>query len=357
MADSLGDMKSFVNGFVSSKIELKPGKYGFGLFVKSDVKKDEVLLDIPTESAFRAKSKCDLGLNNVTENLTESDLLAVSLLVDLKSGRIKNYFEKMNLYELPFEWDTDEINCLPVECRRTVMHTKKIISHLEWKMNESASANKTDLVSRADIVNAFRMVHSRQVCQFNSPVVIPVMDFLNHSKYISNVGISQTGTSYKCQASQDIKQGDEIFIDYGRESDAFYLCNFGFVDSANNKNNCVQLSGNEIVNIISNKLLFKKVEYNDEIITQLGQWVKKTENADLKFENDSTASIDLVHACKHLSLMTAETQFVIMERILKSTKTDLEASYKKAKNPKLKNILQTELSILNKYQNSFPNDF
>ena len=45
--------KSFVSGFVSSKVELKPGKYGFGLFVKSDVKKDEVLLDLPYESAFR----------------------------------------------------------------------------------------------------------------------------------------------------------------------------------------------------------------------------------------------------------------------------------------------------------------
>ena len=45
--------KTYVNGFVSSKVELKPGKYGFGLFVKSDVKKDEVLLDIPHESVFR----------------------------------------------------------------------------------------------------------------------------------------------------------------------------------------------------------------------------------------------------------------------------------------------------------------
>ena len=91
----------------------------------------------------------------------------------------------MNLYELPFEWDSDEINCLPVQCRRNgytffynwtefcglafdqgqplrnqfkndiqirkVMHTKKIISHLEWKMNETASANNTDLVTREDI--------------------------------------------------------------------------------------------------------------------------------------------------------------------------------------------------------------
>ena len=35
------------------------------------------------------------------------------------------------------------------------------------------------------------------------------------------------------------------------------------------QNNCVQLSGDEIVNIISNKLLFKKVEYNEEIISQV----------------------------------------------------------------------------------------
>ena len=31
------------------------------------------------------------------------------------------------------------------------MHTKKMISHLEWKMNETASANNTDLVTREDI--------------------------------------------------------------------------------------------------------------------------------------------------------------------------------------------------------------
>ena len=114
---------------------------------------------------------------------------------------------------------------------------------------------------------------------------------------------------------------------------------------------------------------------------KLGQWASKTAKANFKFENDSTASIDLVHACKQLSLMTAEvilidsepterspispkidiiyfqTQFVIMERILKSTKTDLESKIKKAKNHKLKNLIQTELNILNKFQNCFPNDF
>ena len=46
-----------------------------------------------------------------------------------------------------------------------------------------------------------------------------------------------------------------------------------------------------------------------------------------------------------------------MERILKSTKTDLEASLKKAKNHKLRNLIQTDLSILNKFKNCFPNDF
>ena len=35
------------------------------------------------------------------------------------------------------------------------------------------------------------------------------------------------------------------------------------------QNNYVQLSGDEIVNIISNKLLFKKVKYNEEIISQV----------------------------------------------------------------------------------------
>ena len=59
-----------------------------------------------------------MGLENITEDLTELDLLAVTLLKELQSGQKNSYFEKMNLYELPFEWDTDEINCLPVQCRR-----------------------------------------------------------------------------------------------------------------------------------------------------------------------------------------------------------------------------------------------
>ena len=51
-----------------------------------------------------------------------------------------------------------ENNCWPllklkISRERKVMHTKKIISHLEWKMNEAASANNTDLVSREDLGN------------------------------------------------------------------------------------------------------------------------------------------------------------------------------------------------------------
>ena len=30
-------------------------------------------------------------------------------------------------------------------------------------------------------------------------------------------------------------QGEELFIDYGRKTDCFYLCNFGFVDFGTNK--------------------------------------------------------------------------------------------------------------------------
>ncbi len=72
----------------------------------------------PQNFISSAKSKSELGLDNITEELTESDLLAVTLLNQIRSGQTKNYFEKMNLYELPFEWDSDEINCLPVQCRR-----------------------------------------------------------------------------------------------------------------------------------------------------------------------------------------------------------------------------------------------
>ena len=67
---------------------------------------------------FSAKSKSELELENITEDLTELDLLAVTLVKELQSGQKNSYFEKMNLYELPFEWDIDEINCLPVQCRR-----------------------------------------------------------------------------------------------------------------------------------------------------------------------------------------------------------------------------------------------
>ena len=65
-----------------------------------------------------AKSKSESGLDNITEELNELDLLAVTLLNQKISGQKNNYFEKMNLYELPFEWDSEEINCLPVQCRR-----------------------------------------------------------------------------------------------------------------------------------------------------------------------------------------------------------------------------------------------
>ena len=59
-----------------------------------------------------------MGLDNITEDLSELDLLAVTLLKELQSGQKANYFGKMNLYELPFEWENDEINCLPLEHRR-----------------------------------------------------------------------------------------------------------------------------------------------------------------------------------------------------------------------------------------------
>ena len=51
------------------------------------------------------------------------------------------------------------------------------------------------------------------------------------------------------------------------------------------QNNCVKLSGDEIVNIISNKLLFKKVEYNDEIISQVRDFQFKLIYSGRKYDN------------------------------------------------------------------------
>ena len=52
------------------------------------------------------------------------------------------------------------------------------------------------------------------------------------------------------------------------------------------QNNCVKLSGDEIVNIISNKLLFKKVEYNDEIISQVRDFHFKLIYNETKCDNE-----------------------------------------------------------------------
>ena len=52
------------------------------------------------------------------------------------------------------------------------------------------------------------------------------------------------------------------------------------------QNNCVKLSGDEIVNIISNKLLFKKVEYNDEIIFQVRDFHFKLIYNETKCDNE-----------------------------------------------------------------------
>ena len=220
-----------------------------GVLAKSNIKRDEIIMTIPKECLISLETAFDTSYGKkIAEfmykelNSPKHCLLTAFYLYEEKNPKYKYYF---NLFPQDFS-------------NFPIFYTNKELDYLKGspflsQILEKKQDMKNDYDKLCEYIPDFSQFSFLKFCQARllissrifgisindnkTDVLAPFADLLNHKRprqtqwyYDDNL------ESFVIQATEDIKEGSEIFDSYGRKTNARFLLNYGFCLEDNDTN-------------------------------------------------------------------------------------------------------------------------
>ena len=246
-----------------------------GVLAKNNIMKDEIIMTIPKEclisleTAFETEYGKKIGEFMYKElNSPKHCLLTSFLLYEEKNPKYKYYFDL-----LPKDFSNFPI-----------FYTPKELEYLKgspflFQILEKKEDMKSDYAKLCKYLPDFKQFSYLKFCQARllissrifgisindnkTDVLAPFADLLNHKRprqtqwyYDDNL------ESFVIQATEDIKEGNEIFDSYGRKTNARFLLNYGFCLEDNDTSEfLITINFNENYPLYEEKKKFFQNEY------------------------------------------------------------------------------------------------
>ena len=212
-----------------------------GVLAKNNILKDEIIMTIPKdclislETAFETSYGQKIGEFMYNElNSPKHCLLTSFLLYEEKNPKYKYYFDLLphDYSNFPIFYTNKELECLK--------GSPFLSQIIEKKEDMKADYNKLceylpdyNQFSYLKFCEARVLISSRifgiAINDNKTDVLAPFADLLNHKRprqtqwyYDDNL------ESFVIQATENIKEGSEIFDSYGKKTNARFLLNYGF---------------------------------------------------------------------------------------------------------------------------------
>ena len=246
-----------------------------GVLAKNNIMKDEIIMTIPRdclislETAFETDYGKKIGEFMYKElNSPKHCLLTSFLLYEEKNPKYKYYFDL-----LPKDFSNFPIFYTPKELEY-LKGSPFLLQILEKKEDM-----KSDYAKLCKYLPDFKQFSYLKFCQARllissrifgisindnkTDVLAPFADLLNHKRprqtqwyYDDNL------ESFVIQATEDIKEGNEIFDSYGRKTNARFLLNYGFCLEDNDTSEfLITVNFNENYPLYEEKKKFFQNEY------------------------------------------------------------------------------------------------
>ena len=246
-----------------------------GVLAKNNIMKDEIIMTIPRdclislETAFEKDYGKKIGEFMYKElNSPKHCLLTSFLLYEEKNPKYKYYFDL-----LPKDFSNFPIFYTPKELEY-LKGSPFLLQILEKKEDM-----KSDYAILCQYLPDFKQFSYLKFCQARllissrifgisindnkTDVLAPFADLLNHKRprqtqwyYDDNL------ESFVIQATEDIKEGNEIFDSYGRKTNARFLLNYGFCLEDNDTSEfLITVNFNENYPLYEQKKKFFQNEY------------------------------------------------------------------------------------------------
>ena len=246
-----------------------------GVLAKNNIVKDEIIMTIPRECLISLETAFETDYGKKIEefmykelNSPKHCLLTSFLLYEEKNPKYKYYFDL-----LPKDFSNFPI-----------FYTNKELEYLKGspfllQILEKKEDMKSDYAILCQYLPDFKQFSYLKFCQARllissrifgisindnkTDVLAPFADLLNHKRprqtqwyYDDNL------ESFVIQATEDIKEGNEIFDSYGRKTNARFLLNYGFCLEDNDTSEfLITVNFNENYPLYEQKKKFFQNEY------------------------------------------------------------------------------------------------
>ena len=212
-----------------------------GILAKSNIMKDEIILTIPKdciislETALETEYGKKIGEFMYSElNSPKHCLLSSFLLYEEKTPKWRFYFDLLpqDYSNFPIFYTDKELEYLKGSPFLSQILEKKEDMKMDYKKICEYIPDFSKF-SYLKFCKARVMISSRifgiSMNDVKTDVLVPFADLLNHKRpretqwyYDDNIN------SFVIQATENIKEGAEIFDSYGRKTNARFLLNYGF---------------------------------------------------------------------------------------------------------------------------------
>ncbi|XP_068637796.1 fructose-bisphosphate aldolase-lysine N-methyltransferase, chloroplastic isoform X2 [Aristolochia californica] len=225
---------------ISSTLAVGNSIYGRSLFASDTIKAGDCILRVPYSVQISPENivpEIKVLLNDDLSNVAK---LAAVLLAEQKMGQSSEWATYVNslprhgeLHSTVF-WSEDELEMIrqsPVY-QETICHQAKIES--EYLKVFELFPQRFSGISLEDFMHAYALVASRAWGTSKGLSLIPFADFLNHDGLSGSVLLSDEDKRIsEVIADRDYAVGEEVFIRYGKYSNATLMLDFGFTLSHN----------------------------------------------------------------------------------------------------------------------------
>ncbi|UJR35822.1 hypothetical protein I4U23_028569 [Adineta vaga] len=226
--------------------------YGFGLKATKPLCTNECFLNVPlsltitTDTIKSSSSLASLVTNDQLLRSMPNVALALFLLHERSESKWKPYIDVLpNQFNTPLYFDLDQLNRLKssaILCD-VLMHIQRIARQYCYLHNLLKGQLSLSKLSENFSFDTYRwavsVVSTRQNNVSNEQGeprlgLIPVMDFLNHQNGQECIHYDENLKQIECKTMKDIEKDEQIFMFYGKRTNAEYLIHNGFVPDQNN---------------------------------------------------------------------------------------------------------------------------
>ncbi|CAF0828611.1 unnamed protein product [Adineta ricciae] len=241
------------NGVDTSNVEICLFEnYGFGLKARRSLSTNDCYLTIPlsltitTDTIMNSPSLASLVTSDQLLRSMPNVALALFLLHEGSQSKWKPYIDVLpNEFNTPLYFNLDQLNRLKssaVLCD-VLMHIQRIARQYCYLHNLLKGQLALSKLAENFSYDAYRwavsVVSTRQNNVLNDQGeprlgLIPLMDFVNHQNGRECIHYDENLKQIECKAMKDVEKGEQIFMFYGRRTNAEYLIHNAFVPDQHN---------------------------------------------------------------------------------------------------------------------------